>query len=182
MEEDLLRQERPLAFVLESRWYSTDVEKDYRLYDDFSDIDALYTRDFRPYLHRLLEICNKTPKKSWHSPDIYMKKPSDDRMAIAKQLLPPEIFERFCGKNAWPSIPTMNIGVVKMPSTGMKLEDKMVEETPYLIEQLAQLGIMRIDEAEEFVTSRLITHFLQRFQTDKKEFKAFVNKIRAHHD
>jgi len=151
----------------------------------FDDISSATKTDFRPYVHRALELYAGIPQEDWHDPRIYLgvdkqiDKISDltiatlfsgeERVQMQRQLAD----ARLSMRNGYASVPRLSLGPIRLPTPGMKDIEKsefVIDAAPLLVEYLHTLGVMTPIEAEE-VVARKLTHYLVHngdFQLSRK--------------
>lgn len=127
--------------------------------------------DFRPFLHRSLEYLAGVPREQWHDPQQYLNPQTD----VSKQLLDQTVSLLFQGeereqlsaqlaalalRRGFPSIPSLNLGPITMPSPGMQSApaEYLAQGGALLIEALAPT--LGRDDARALVEHRLLNYFL----------------------
>jgi hypothetical protein len=154
-------------------------------------------RDFRPYLHRMLELYFEIPRRDWHNPAIYsdngnnsqqLEKIVDSTIDLLftgkeKDLLTAEIEKaRLNMRKGWASIPRLSLGAIALPTPGQRNishDEFVVNGSTYLVEYLSQLGIMESDRAEEMAAQKLVNYFIHRsgFQISQERAREIVQKL-----
>ena len=136
---------------------------------EFSDLESADRKgDFRPYIHRFLEMLTQVPRDEWHDPKIYAEGvsgglPQTGLEAIINPVIgvlfsngEREQLEKQIGeaqlkmRKGWMSIPRLNLGTIQLPEPGMKSLEKdefVTSAAPYLVEYLHKLGVMSREQA-----------------------------------
>jgi hypothetical protein len=156
------------------------------LYKNFKDINE-EIKDFRPYIHRMMELFTQKPEKDWHDPTIYQENITTVLSDIVQKLFSGEERERIekallGTQDVWSSVPKLNLGIVKLPTPGNKEINDILHNTPLLIECVSSIGLMSPKEAEEIVTQKLENYCLQnsRFQVSKAYAAEVIQRIKDH--
>lgn len=151
------------------------------LQDEFSDVIDLNSKwhngDFRPYLHRLIELYNDVPVEKRHDPSIYSSESQARREMNAnglEQVISRTIESLFTGdertnmkkrfeeaklvvNGQWSSIPKMNLGLVILPKIGGRENEveTILGGAALLANILSYTGVMPKEEAERMMAQRL---------------------------
>ncbi|HJO15027.1 MAG TPA: hypothetical protein QGG70_03180 [Candidatus Pacearchaeota archaeon] len=154
--------------------------------------------DFRPYLHRIIEVHFGISKDQWHDPSIYTQHDSnqeqldtmvntaletlftgEERTALEGKLETAKLRMR----KGWASVPKLSLGAVSLPSPGQKnvRDDKFVTEAaPLFVEYMSTLGVMTEQEAEELMARKLTNYFIHNggFQVNRDTAREIVGQLR----
>lgn len=142
--------------------------------------------DFRPWVHRSLEVMSKTPSEFWHNPIMYtnpaeivlersleilcedqQKQTIKDQIRKSSQL---QLFE-------FESVPRLNLGAFLLPDNRIG-ETEVLEAAPLVIENLSRIGIMSREEAENLYVKKLTSNYLSKgFQQSRRKAKRILKTI-----
>lgn len=145
-----------------------------KLFRDISSVPELST-DYRPYIHRMMELYAHVPQEQWHDPMIYnsneqmqakaqamnalniideavgMLFSGDERAGLEKSMKN----ARLQAKKDWASVPRLNLGAIRLPGLSNGKYDFLVQSTPLVIEYLHRWTSMAREDAEELIARRL---------------------------
>jgi hypothetical protein len=174
------------------------VHKDDIMESAFRDVVAFSNTDFRPYVHRALELYAglvKAPREKWHDPSIYSN--DQDKLEKIIDVSIPILFSgeelgqierqieeaRLRMRNMYVSVPRLSLGNIVLPNPGQKdisQDDFVMQGAPLLVEYLSSLGIMPAVKAEEVVTRRLENYFVHRtgFQLSRERAIAIIDSLK----
>ena len=145
--------------------------------------------DYRPYLHRMVEVWSEIPKKEWHDSRIY-----DFQTNLIDQNIDYILTNFFSGneKNQlekrlqeaklkigrWTSVPNLNLGLIKLPTPSN--DNYAIKQGQLFIEVLSSLNIMTREEAHKSILPRLIRHYVHDsgFQKSKEKAREIVDSLR----
>lgn len=87
-------------------------------------------------------------------------------------------------RNQWQSVPRLNLGPIQLPTPGQKnvLTDEFVRDnSPYLVEYLATLGVMSVEEAEQLVARKLTHHIIHNseYQLSRQHAHDIVRSLKS---
>ncbi len=166
------------TFMLEEIDYSeeTGPEAIKRTQPYFTDVEkTAQPGDFRPYVHRMLELYAGISQHYWHEPSKYTPDPAEVLIAHSLTTLftgeERETLERkLCAaklqmKKGWASVPRLNLGNVQLPTPGQKDvrdDSYIVDGGMLLVEHLAALNVMSREEAEALIARRLEHYLLHK--------------------
>ena len=165
----------------------------------FGDVgDSAQEWDFRPWMHRMMELYSEVPKEKWHDPRIYSNSVSRTEL---ERVVDTAISALFTGDeharlraqveqarlkvgNQWASIPRLNLGLTEMPVPGqhdVRKDEFVTHAAPYLVEYLSSLGVMPAQEAEALISRRLTNYFVHRtgYQVSAGNARRIVDEIKA---
>jgi hypothetical protein len=133
----------------------------------FTDVLQATSRDYRPHLHRVVELYLGIPKSSWHDPRMYSALDAIRLInGTAHALFDGSSYElvskplaRLQGRSAWRSIPKLNLGPILLPQKGT---DTVVHGAPYLIEYLSKVDAMSAADAERVIIDRLTNYLVHK--------------------
>lgn len=155
-------------------------------------MDKQGCRDYRPYLHRMLELYWEIPKFKWHNPAVYLPHDPTSMAQYATQavlekaivaLFPerPAFLEdaRMRLRAGFASVPSLNLGPTRLPAPGQQdhSQDYLVQGGTLLVELLA--GSMGREEAEALVLQRLERHYLSQMQISRAHAQDCFARLKA---
>jgi len=165
------------------RVYDKDIDEQEVMRKAFDDIASSTKTDFRPYVHRALELYAEVPQEKYHDPRLYQRFDTqineqrqieqvsdltietlftgEEREVLEKQMKDARLNMR----NGYASVPRLCLGNIVMPNPGMKSVERdefVANAAPLLVEYLHTLGVMTPVQAEEVVTRKLENYFVHK--------------------
>ena len=145
---------------------------------------ASHPKDFRPWVHRALEIASGLPKEQWHDPSIYSLSPTKIKQAHETQTVNSLVDILFTGDEQtalqeqlqaarlktgrWAvSVPKLSLGPITLPAPkgrDASQDALMISGAPLFVEQASQLGIMDEQQALTLLQDRLVQHYIHSTQ------------------
>jgi hypothetical protein len=152
--------------------------------------------DWRPYLHRIVEVWAGTPLPNRHDPAIYSPNGStreleqvvnstvdllftgSERSQIEEKLKQAKLNMR----KGWASVPRLSLGAIKLPTPGQNNaldDDFVIDAAPFFVEYMSTLGVMDAKEAEAIMAQRLTNYFIHKagFQLNRSRAESLVNAL-----
>lgn len=168
--------------------YSAETHKQHRANYKFFGGDDLAAAgpDFRPYLHRMLELYRGVLRRAWHDPRQYLTQdaPYPDALNRALALLFPEELDARTGRlslrDGFASVPRLNLGAVQLPAPGLATlaDSEFVQHgAPLVIEYLSTRMDRR--QAEALVEQRVTQYYLHRVQKSRTDAHRLLGGLRA---
>jgi len=175
----------------------TDLSSKIKTKYGFNDILSV-AKDFRPYVHRMLEIYAGLPEDQWHDPIIYNPELQEQEENIDRTI--EEMLNNFYSTNEskelkeklqqaklksgrWVSIPNLNLGIVSLPvpKNDNHRESYTFKGGQLFVEVLSSLNIMTREEAHKSILPRLIRHYVHDsgFQKSKEKAREIVDSLRS---
>ena len=148
----------------------------------FNDVERSKREgDFRPFIHRMLELYKGIREQEWHNPEIYLPKKIDiekiarETLELLVQGPDREVLEKRISESKlkigrqWASIPRLNLGPIKLPTPGEKSEIQLCSSIPLTLEYLDSLGVMNREEGIRYFTNLLTNRIVHGgFQTNRE--------------
>jgi len=167
----------------------------------FGDILKLHVNDYRPYLHRVLELFSgRHEPPEWHDSSIYRSQDDsrldsfvdsslsllftgEERVQMEARLADARLKMR----NGYASVPKLCLGNIVMPTPGMKSVERdefVLNASPLLVEYLHTLGVMSQEQAEAVVSRKLENYFVHRagFQLSRGRAVEIISGLRENPD
>ena len=139
--------------------------------------------DYRPFLHRMLEMFANVQKNKWHNPAMYTGTPLIDE-ALPQYFTPQEVasikeHERafFQSRRDFASVPRLNLGPIVLPTPGADIATQLYDRGQFVVEYLSQIGYMSRQEATALIAQRVINHLMQDFQRSPEAARTILGKL-----
>lgn len=135
----------------------------------FEDI-SYHTNDFKPYLHRLIELYSDVPKEKWASPLTHLDEEEAYKIFVNKGIdflfgedsISSQLKASLNLRQGVISVPRLNLGCVILNgvNNGTHAIDSAIASMPYIAEALHLYCNMTQQEAQDAVEKRLAHHLL----------------------